>query len=474
MPESTDAYASIGVVSVAFVPPPVASMTDAELMQAQRTLAEIARRSGAAGALVAAEVAHRSRPELGHDGLAQRLGARTPELLVQRLTESSAPEARSLVRVGRLLETEAQDAGAPRDPGRTFAVDQAPWLSAVAAEVVAGRLSIDRADVIRAGLGVIDADTTAAERDQLRAGLTDAAARLLRESPGLTLERLAARARALRADLDDERSQSREDRLRERRYLHLIPLADGMTRVSGLLDPESAAIVSSAFDAATSPRRGGPRFVDPVELARAEALATDERSVEQIAVDAFVELIRIGGETDGAAVLGTRRPAVRVVVAERDFTRAAGRGFLEGQTEPVSIETVQRHVCAAGIVPLLIDDRGQPMRMGRKSRLFTQAQRVALAVRDCGCRFPGCDRPPSWTEAHHPDEWERHRGPTDIENGILLCRHHHLLVHNAGWRVIRRAAEYLVVPPPSVDPRQRPIPAPTRSEVLARAGVKVA
>lgn len=472
MPSIADSYAAIGVVSTAFVPPPAAATSDADLIQAQRTLAEIARRTGAASALVAAQIAHRSRRDLGVDGLAQRLGARTPELLVQRLTETSTPEARSLVRVGRLLET--QDAGVAPDPDRTYAIDGAPWLAAVAAAVVAGRLSIERADAIRAGLDTIDPAATPAERDLLADGLTEAAATLLRESPSLTLERLAARARSLRADLDDAGTSEREARLRERRFLQLIPQADGMTRVSGLLDPESAAIVSSAFDAATSPRRGGPRFLDPVEQARADALATDERSVEQIAVDAFVELIRIGGEVDGAAVLGTRRPAVRVVVAERDLTQTRGRGFLEGQTEPVSIDTVRRHVCAAGIVPLLIDHRGQPMRMGRSSRLFTRAQRLALAVRDGGCRFPGCDRPPSWTEAHHPDEWERDGGATDVENGILLCRHHHLLIHNASWKVTRRGADYFVVPPPSVDPRQRPIPAPSRSEVLARAGARVA
>ena len=105
---------------------------------------------------------------------------------------------------------------------------------------------------------------------------------------------------------------------------------------------------------------------------------------------------------------------------------------------------------------------------------YIDGYRLALAVRDGGCRFPGCDRPPSWTEAHHPEEWERDHGNTDIENGILLCRHHHLLIHNANWKVIRHGAEYFVVPPPSIDPRQQPIPAPSRSEVLARVDVRVA
>ncbi len=474
MPTQTDAYASIGTVSIAFANPPLASMNDESLMQAQRTLAQIRRRVDASAALVAAEIAHRSRRDLGHEGLAQKLGARTPELLVQRLTETSAGEARSLVRVGRLLQTEAQDAEAAPDPHRTYAVDEAPWLSEVAAAVVAGRLSIERADVIRAGLGSPDTDTPPADAAALREGLAAAAEVLLRESPGITVERLAYRARALRADIDDAFVRDREQLLRNRRYLHLFRQSDGMTRISGLLDPESAALVTSAFDAATSPRRGGPRFVDPAEQARAEELAGDERTVEQIAHDAFVELIRIGGLADGSKVLGSRRPAVRVLVAERDLVERSGHGYLEGQSEPVSIHTVERNVCAAGILPIVFDDCGQPMRMGRKSRLFTEAQRIALAARDGGCRFPGCDRPPSWTEAHHADEWLRDQGPTDVENGILLCSHHHLLVHNAGWKVVRTGSDYFVVPPPSVDPRQRPIPAPSRSEALARIRARVA
>lgn len=472
MPTPTDTFATIGDLSIAFAPPPASQMSDESLMQAQRTLAEIGRRVGTNAALIAAEIAHRSRRVLGHEGLAQKLGARTPEILVQRLTEASAGEARSLVRVGRLLEAEVQDVAVAPDPDRTYV--EAPWLSEVAAAVVAGRLSIERADVIRAGLGSLDPDTSPADAARVREGLAAASAVLLRESPGMTVERLAERARSLRADLDDAYVRDREQQLRARRYLHLFLQPDGMTRLSALLDPESAALVTSAFDAATSPRRGGPRFVDPAEKLRAEELANDERTVEQIAHDSFVELIRIGGLADGSKVLGSRRPAVRVLVAERDLTERSGRGFLEGQSSPVSIHTVERHVCAAGILPISFDDHGQPLRMGRKSRLFTEAQRIALAARDGGCRFPRCDRPPSWAEAHHADEWDRDNGPTDTENGILLCSHHHLLVHNAGWKVTRARGDYFLVPPPSLDAQQRPIPAPSRSEALSRLNAREA
>jgi len=112
-----------------------------------------------------------------------------------------------------------------------------------------------------------------------------------------------------------------------------------MTRLSGLLDPESAAVVVAAYDGATSPRRGGPRFVDPRDVDRAERLAHDDRSTEQIALDSFVELVRIGA---GSApdVVGAQPPAVRIVVTDHDLARRAGHGWIEGQTTPLSIATV--------------------------------------------------------------------------------------------------------------------------------------
>lgn len=426
-------------VSTAFA----SNLGDTELIDAQRSLAELRRRVDAASAVIAAEIRVRSARELGYDGLAQRLGARTPELLVQQLTGATAREAQSLVRVGSL--------GTPDGP---------TWLRDVAAAVATGQLSIEAADVIRSGLGDPDDEVTAS-------ALASAAATLVHDAAGLTVERLAARARDLRASLDVDRVQERENDLRERRYLHLHLQADGMTRLSGLLDPESAALVTSAFDAATSPRRGGPRFVDPAARDRAEELLRDVRTTEQIAVDAFVELIRLGGDTDSNAIIGARRPAVRVLITDHDLRERRGLARIEGQSDPVSVATAERHICSAGTVPVLFDGK-RVIDVGRELRLYNTRQRIGLAARDGGCRFPGCDRPPSWCEAHHINEWKRDHGRTSIEDGVLLCRHHHLLVHDKKWRVTRDGDEYFVVPPASYDPEQHPIPAPSKSAALRR------
>jgi hypothetical protein len=238
-----------------------------------------------------------------------------------------------------------------------------------------------------------------------------------------------------------------------------------MTRLSGLLDPESAAIMTGAIDAATSPRRGGPRFVDPDEIDRAERLLADQRTIPQLALDSLVELVRIATLADSAAVLGKARVAVRVHVAQHDLRRGTGVARIEGQPDAASIATAERHLCDAGAVPVLFDDDGQTLNVGRTQRNFTARQRIALAARDGGCRFGDCDRPPSWTEAHHITPWSE-GGKTDVADGILLCRHHHLLVHNNGWRVIREGATYWLLPPPRADAASERIAMPRKHRVL--------
>lgn len=435
-------FADLVDASTAFAAPSSAGLGDLELMQTQRRLAEIRRRVDAWSAGVAAEIAHRSRHELGGEGLARRIGARTPELLVQKLAGTSARESQTMVRVGTLIA----------EPSA---------LDTVGSAVADGRLSLDAADGIRAGLDHLDPSVPAES-------VAGAAETLVRDAGSLTVEKLASRAREFGAELDEQHVIDRERALRDARYLRLTPQRDGMTRISGLLDPESAAVIVATVDAITSPRRGGPRFVDPSAVAYAEKITADQRTTDQLTVDAVVELIRLGSVA-APELVGAQRPAVRVVVTDHDLARRSGSGQIEGQTAPISIPTIEREICDRGTVPIHFDSSGQIVNVGRDQRLFTARQRVGLAVRDGGCRFPDCDRPPSWCEAHHVNEWFRDDGKTDVADGVLLCRHHHLLLHDQGWRVIREGSDYVLVPPRSVDPAQAPIPAPPKTGIVRRA-----
>lgn len=384
----------------------VRHVSDAELTAALARCAEARRRVDAVLAGLAGEVERRSARERGYDGLAQASGARTPDILVSQLTGVSGAEARSLVTAGTL----------------------APWLGDVATAVDAGALSIGAAAAISTGLGS-PSESVAAD------DLQDAARALALEAATLPPEKAARRAREVRDALDAAGVAEREESLRDRRFLRLTPQPDGMTRIFGMLDPESAALVADAVDCVTAPRRGGPRFVDPDELARVEALERDPRTTEQLAVDALVEMVRIAGAADDGRVFGVRRPAVRVHVAARDLATGAGTAWLEGQTASVSIATADRLACAGGYQPVVFRPDGS-LDVGRAQRLFTEKQRVALAAVWGGCAVGTCDRPPSWTEAHHVDPWSR-GGRTDVGDGVLLCRHHHLLLHNNGWRITR-------------------------------------
>jgi hypothetical protein len=100
--------------------------------------------------------------------------------------------------------------------------------------------------------------------------------------------------------------------------------------------------------------------------------------------------------------------------------------------ERLSASEIRRLACTAGILPRVLDGKSQILDQGRTKRVYTPAQRLALADRDLGCTYPGCDRPPAWTEAHHLDHWARDDGPTSLDNAALLCARHHHWIHSEG------------------------------------------
>ncbi|MGH9061430.1 MAG: HNH endonuclease [Acidimicrobiales bacterium] len=90
--------------------------------------------------------------------------------------------------------------------------------------------------------------------------------------------------------------------------------------------------------------------------------------------------------------------------------------------------TAQQLACDTSTVTHLIGAHGQPLAQGRKTRLWSTAQRRAALIRDGGhCRFPSCDR--RIADLHHQQPWT-HGGPTDLDNGFLACPRHHTLLHH--------------------------------------------
>jgi hypothetical protein len=420
---------------------------DDELIEAQRSIGMHRRQLDLIAARCAAEIARRSSAESGFGGLARRNGFVNAEALVQSVTGSTRADAVKFVRVGELIT-------APASP----VTGEITWQSTLGDAVDDGSLAVDAANAIRVGLGSVSVDG---------ARLVDAVESLVDEAPTIDADQVARRARELRDELDAEGITAREHERRQLRHFGVRRRPDGMVVGSFALSDEEGALALGIYEQATAPKRLGPRFVESSAPVDDRSAPEDPRTRGQKAADAFAGLLRIGVEADPRFVLGHDRPSVRVLVNAEAIAARAGRGGIEGVPDhPISFETVERHLCATGVVGVAFDDDGQSVNVGRDQRLFTRKQRIGLAVRDGGCRFPGCARPPSWTEAHHIDYWARDGGQTDLADGILLCRLHHLLVHDNHWQIRRDRGDYWLIPPSVIDREQRPRPMPSKQPLL--------
>ena len=129
---------------------------------------------------------------------------------------------------------------------------------------------------------------------------------------------------------------------------------------------------------------------------------------------------------------------------------------------PVGLQGRLRAAMAL-LPPTLGGAPGQPLDLGRATRVVSPAQHRALAVRDRGCVFPGCERPLAWCDAHHLWHWID-GGPTDLWNLALVCRAHHRTIHEGGWQLTRGPGGRFTAapgPPPHRRRRRRP-PHPLR------------
>ena len=130
-----------------------------------------------------------------------------------------------------------------------------------------------------------------------------------------------------------------------------------------------------------------------------------------------------------------------------DLINQTGHGTTD-TGEDVSGETVRRMACDADLIPIVLGTNGEVLDVGHQQRLVTPAIWKALVVRDRHCRFPNCTRPPVMCHAHHLIHW-CDGGKTSLANMLLLCGHHHRLIHAGPWRIRRTGPNsYAFDPPP--------------------------
>jgi hypothetical protein len=153
----------------------------------------------------------------------------------------------------------------------------------------------------------------------------------------------------------------------------------------------------------------------------------DPRPVSKRRSDALGQLVR-------TYLSNSHRPMSGGVLPHVTLIRPPGLVDTLGFTGPISAVTAELITCDSTLGTVFVDDAGVPLDVGRSERLFTPAIRKGLAIRDGGCAHPGCGRPVSWCDAHHITPRNR-GGTTCIDNGVLLCRHHHTAIHHGGWQV---------------------------------------
>lgn len=438
---SAQSVVALGVDAAA-----LAALPDDSLLAAHTLLTEHRRHAEIYAAWLAGEIKRRSSRDAGYSGLAQRKGFSSAESLLQALSPVGRVEATGLIEAGTLMAA----ADAPGTPSPL-------WEAALASALKSGALHVAAAEAIRRGLEPVADAAPAGE-------LLAECERLLGRVPLVSLDELRREARSARDRLDEAGIARREKERRDNRYLKRWVRDDGMYQGAFLLDPEGGQHLFSALDTILAPRRA-VRFVDDAAQEHAEAIIADPRTDEQLLADAFVEMVRLAVDADPGTLFGSRRPAVRIVVTEKTLASTGGHGYLEGDAQPISRESVDRFICDTGYVGIKFDGKEQILDLGRNERLFTEAQRLAISVRDGGCLFPSCRKPPSGCEVHHIVEWSR-GGRTDAAAGVLLCRHHHMLLHNNHWQILRERDRYWLKPPRAEDPQQVLRPLRSKSPLM--------
>jgi Domain of unknown function (DUF222)/HNH endonuclease len=210
-----------------------------------------------------------------------------------------------------------------------------------------------------------------------------------------------------------ERFLDPEERLRERRFLHASVTFGGMVRVDGDLDPETGETLLTALGAVLD-AEGRGREKD------------DRRSPAQRRVDALGEVCRQWLDRADRPSVGGERPHMTVTVSAETLAGDAVAEF--DRSGPIPEPVTRRLACDASVLRVVMNARSEPLDVGRRTPVIPPSMRRGVIARDRRCRFPGCDRPHPWCDAHHVRHWAD-GGPTAASNLLLLCRRHHRLIH---------------------------------------------
>jgi len=227
----------------------------------------------------------------------------------------------------------------------------------------------------------------------------------------------------------------------------------GMTRGRFVLPDVQASMLRSVLERLASPRRNAPNIYDR-DGEHSDA-ANGTLTHPQKLGRALCELIE-HLPSEAMPQHGGLATTMTINIDLEALKAGLGTALLSTGDE-MSAAQARRFACNASLIPMVLDGTSKILDLGMAKRLYDRYQRIALAKRDKGCVWKGCDRPTSWCESHHLTHWSQ-GGPTTLANGALFCFYHHHLLHNGEWGACMATDGIVeVIPPQRIDPQQRPL-----------------
>jgi len=352
--------------------------------------------------------------------------------LVSEVAQVPRADAGRMVALGEAMAQADAAAGAPLTMGAPVQDDGPLPMFGYLTQAVAHGFSVEKAAIIRATLHRMNGATPEIERSLVERA---------RNRP-VSGVRVMCRTEFERVDHEGYLRHLRS--LRKDRYVKFWDTDDGMVGLHGHLDPVSAIPLRQWVEEQT--RRG--------VLAQRDTRAEEQLTPGQLAADALADLAahRMGCQE------GPRSAQTTVVVTASVEAVTAGEGaaHCHGYAGPICLEMLAQLAFDLQVAPAVTGAGGLALFLGRATRFFTPAQKLAIALRDGGCAR--CGAPVALCDVHHIRFWS-HDGPTDIDNGVLLCSGCHHRLHDFGWEIEIVNGEVWFIPPVAVDPRRERIPA---------------
>jgi len=195
-----------------------------------------------------------------------------------------------------------------------------------------------------------------------------------------------------------------------------------MTLLRAELAPESAAFIRAGLDALIGASIRKPRFIDPDTADQPDGSGhpmPDGPSLIPIDRRRAVALTEAFRHLAGCSGAATELTPVTVIIRTDHDTLETGLGTttIDGIDEPIGPGALRRLAADANLIPAVLRGPSQVLDLGTSTRLFSRAQKLALAERDGGCAWTGCTHPPSFTEAHHITWWSQ--GAPPIRGGRI-------------------------------------------------------